>query len=225
MQTDSLETFDCAVTLPGWRLHLAQMAAYEWRDLGNVMDLATEGAISELLRNHPDGRPESGKTIFAIRESIKHMGFDPDATPLCSEQLLSELLEKKTFPRGCLAWEFLAILTIKSQAPWTVLDGDKIQHPLVFRQGEPGETIPTATSEMSCEGLPVIADANGAKASPWNQISRYSLEGVSRPLFICFVPKELFRKVQPRVYMGRMVWLTWAFKFEFEKTCICKEPG
>lgn len=225
MPTDPLETFDCTVTLPDWRLHLAQMTNYNWRDLGNVMDLATEGAMAELLRNHPDGRLESGKTTSAIRDSMISLGFNLDETPLCSDQLLSELLDKKNFPRGCLAWEFLAILTIKSQAPWAVLDEDKIRHPLTFRLGESGETVPTLTGVMDCEGLPVLADSEGAKASPWNQISRYSLEGVSRPLYICFLPKELFRKVQPKTHIGRTVWLTWAFSFEFEKTCTCKEPG
>lgn len=225
MEDVQTEAYNCTVTLPKWKLHLAQMAAYGWRDLGNVMDLATEGAIKDVLRNYPDGDLENSLPISQIRKSIRDMGYDIDKTPLCSEQLLAEILEKEAFPRGCLAWEFLAILTIKSQAPWTVLDGDKIQHPLVFRLGEPGEKILTTTGEMDCEGLPVLADSTGAKTSPWNQISRYTLEGISRPLFVCFLPKELFRKIQPKKYMGRAVWLTWAFKFEFERTCSCKDPG
>jgi hypothetical protein len=216
---NSVETFGCDIRLPGWRLHLAQMTTTEWRDLGNVMDLATEGALAEIGRACPDGRLDSDPTVTALRSCLRRLGIDPIRTPPASELLIAEVLEKRSFPRGCLAWEILAILTIKSQAPWSVVDHDALAMPLSFRLGEAGEALSTPGGEWSCEGLPVLADRNGAVASPWSSVSRYALEGCKRPLFVCFLPREMFRSVQPKTHMGRAVWLTWAYRFVFEKTC------
>jgi DNA/RNA-binding domain of Phe-tRNA-synthetase-like protein len=214
-----VETFGCDIRLPDWRLHLAQMTTTEWRDLGNVMDVATEGALAELYRNHPDGRLDSSATMTALRSCLRRMGIDPARTPPVSELLIAEVLEKRSFPRGCLAWEILAVLTIKSDAPWSVVDHDALAMPLSFRLGKTGETLSTPGGEQSCEGLPVLADRAGAVASPWSSVSRYELEGCKRPLFVCFLPREMFRSVQPKTHMGRAVWLTWAYRFVFEKTC------
>ena len=41
-----LDTFDCTVTLPDWRLHLASLTVARNRDLGNVLDMATQGEMS-----------------------------------------------------------------------------------------------------------------------------------------------------------------------------------
>ena len=195
------------------------MTTTEWRDLGNVMDVATEGALAELYRNHRDGRLDSGVTVTALRTCLRTMGIDPARTPPVSELLITEVLEKRSFPRGCLAWEMLAILTIRSQAPWSVVDHDALAMPISFRLGEPGETLSTASGEQACEGLPVLADRKGTVASPWSPVSRYGLEGCKRPLFVCFLPRKIFRSVQPKTHMGRAVWLTWAYRFLFEKTC------
>ena len=35
---------------------------------------------------------------------------------------------------------------------------------------------------------------------------------------------ETIRQVQPKVHVGRVVWLTWAYKFLFEKTCKYEGP-
>lgn len=223
MNTENIEKTDFVVELPGWRLHIAQMTSYHWRDLGNVMDLATKGSIKGLLRDHPEGKLENKQTVGLIRKSLEKIVHETPYPPLCSETLITELLEKKVFPRGCLAWEFLAILTIKSGAPWAVIDKEKIKSPLVFRDGLSGEKAATVYGEISCEGLPVLADQNGIVASPWTEISRYSLEGCTLPLFICFLPREVFRKIQPKTHLGRTVWLTWAYKFLYEKTCSFKE--
>ena len=92
--------FDCTVRLPDWKLHLAHLQLREERDLGNVMDMAMEGARSHLRRGHPSGRLDESDTILAIREGLKDLGIDPQATPPASELLISELLEAGRMTRG-----------------------------------------------------------------------------------------------------------------------------
>ncbi len=214
-----LDTFDCKVTLPDWRLHLASLARKEGRDLGNVMDVATRGARAHLLRHYPDSQLLSHPTVAAIRECLRNQGHDPDRTPPCSELLLRRFLAAEEIPRGCLAWEFLAVLTVKSGAPWAVLDRDRLEPPLVFRRGEDGETLRLADRDFPCSGLPVLADRRGVQASPWTYGEPRDLAEATTAVFVCFLPPDLFRQVDPKSHVGRLIWLTWAYSFVFERTC------
>jgi len=214
----SVTPFECTVTLAGWRLHIAHMAVSEGRDLGNVMDVATRGALSEVLRCHPNGRLEENKTIVTMRESMRRLGVDTSATPPSSERLISSVLEKREVPRGSLPWEFMAILTAKSCAPWTVLSRDSFSPPLEFRLANEEERLPTQHRAFDGHRIPVLADRDRVIASPWTDDSPDALENCSEPVFICYVPSDLFRTVDPKSHLGRVVWLTWAYRFVFEKT-------
>jgi DNA/RNA-binding domain of Phe-tRNA-synthetase-like protein len=145
------------------------------------------------------------------------MGLDPEATPPSSERLIVRLLEKEAAARGPLAWEFFTILVAKTQAPWSVLDRSRLNPPLVFRLGERGELIHGMDATLDCAGLPVLADQDGVMASPWTCVPPSALHECPEPVFVCYLPKELFRTVEPRAHVGRAVWLTWAYKFVFER--------
>jgi hypothetical protein len=218
------ESFDCAVRLPGWKLHVAHLRLWEGRDLGNVMDVAMEGARSHVERVHPSRSLDESETIVAIREGLTGLGIDPHANPPASELLIAEFLETGTIARGTLVWEFLALLTVKSESPWSVVDRDVLTPPLEFRLGEQGESIATPGGSHECAGLPVLADQEGVRASPWVRRLPTELEGCREPVFVCYLPKHLFRRLEPRSHMGRAVWLTWAYRFIFERTCSYRTP-
>ena len=213
------EAFACTVRLPDWKLHVAHLQLREERDLGNVMDVAMEGARAHLLRGHPGARLDESATVLAVREGLKDLGTDPAETPPASERLLASFLETERIPRGTLAWEFLAMLTVKSEAPWSVVDRENLDPPLEWRLGERGEHLPTTDGSRDCEGLPVLADQGGVKTSPWEPLVPTGLDGCREPVFVCYLPSRLFRRMEPRAHMGRAVWLTWAYRFIFERTC------
>jgi len=219
MKTAPREPFDCNVSIPGWRLHVAHLMLSEGRDLGNVMDMAVKGARNHLRKCFPERELHGNSTVRSVRDGLARLGLDPERTPPCSESLLNGFLEDPERIRGSLAWEFLALLTIKSLAPWSVLDWDAVEPPLVFRYGIRGESISASPGILDCEGLPVLADAGAIRATPWTHGSGNQLEGCAEPLFVCYLPEELFRTVQPKSHMGRTVWLTWAYRFVFERTC------
>jgi len=214
-----LDTFDCLVDLPDWQIHLASLATNTERDLGNVMDMATKGALAELQRTHPAGDLLSDDTVSALHVSLRRLGFDPCRRPTCSEQLLQRILQDGAIARGCLAWEFLNVLTVKSHAPWVALDRQQLQPPLRFRTGAPDEVLATPAGDFKCEGMPVLFDSEGIKASPWTVNRPEDLATATEVVFLCFLPQELLRRVQPKSHLGRVVWLTWAYRFVFERTC------
>ena len=48
---------------------------------------------------------------------------------------------------------------------------------------------------------------------------------MEEPVFVCYLPKPLFRRLEPKSHMGRAIWLTWAYRFVFERTCSYREPA
>jgi len=217
--SSELETFDCFVRLPHWRLYLAHMAVNEDRERGNVLELAVKGAGADLQRAHPAGSLVADATIIAIRESLQGLGLDPATTPPCSELLLQRFLAAAAVPRGSLAWEYLAVLTVKSRAPWIVLDRAVLQPPLIFRAGKPGEVLNWAEGEFDCAGLPVLADSRRVVGSPWTHPAPDELPDAGETVFVCCLPEELFSRVDPKAHLGRANWLTWAYRFLFTRTC------
>ncbi len=216
--TSELDTFDCRVTLPGWRLHIASLSAND-RDLGNVMDLATRGAVNALRRLRTASEPLAHPALAVIREHLSRLDIDPGETPPCSEILIERIISRGAIDRGCLGWEFLSLLTAKSCAPWTALDRRHLKPPLTFRLGESGELLRHAAGELDCTGLPVLADDAGVKASPWTLGPPEALQDASDVVFVCYLPRELFREIGPKSHVGRAIWMTWAYRFVFERTC------
>ncbi len=205
------------VRAPRWRLLVSHLRLRQDRDLGNVMDTAVKGALAELGRSLPGGRLDRSPAILALRQSLRSLGVDLDGATPCSEQLLAALLASPRAARGCLAWEFLNILTIRSLAPWSVLDRTHLVPPLEFRAGRAGERLPATA--CAGEGLPLLVDAAGVKASPWTCPAPEELEGLNEPVFVCYLPEDLFRVVEPKSHMGKLVWLTWAYRFVQQRTC------
>jgi hypothetical protein len=210
--------FDCTVELPGWRIHIAHLRLWEERDRGNVMDVAVKGAWAQLLRSHPGRGLEQAGTVEMVRRGLKEVGLDPAAVCPASEALLAGFLEAGEMSRGSLAWEFFSVLTVKSEAPWSVVARSSLRPPLTFRAGRPGETLASRGRPFDCEGLPVLADETGVLASPWTLGSPSDLEGCTEAVFVCYLPRDLFRAIEPKTHLGRLVWLTWAYRFVFERT-------
>jgi hypothetical protein len=204
MTDEKKAAFVCTVGVPGWRLHVAQLYRSEGRELGNVMEMAVEGAFKHLSRTCPDGNLGKSETIMSLRERLLQLGIDSTANPPCSELLIAGFIAAGGIPRGSLSWEYLAVLTAKSQAPWIVLDRGNLRPPLRFIPGE--------------RGLPALEDQDGVVGSPWSEPTPADLEGCTDPVFICCLPEELFRTIDPKSHLGRVVWLTWAFCFAFERS-------
>ena len=213
------DRFSPIVQLPGWRLHAAHLTLAEGRDHGDVMDLAADGS-AEMFRNAlVNGRILQGSVLADVRVALAEEGIDLQRVLPVSELLAHRFHADGEVPRGTLAWDFLTLLIAKSQAPWSVLDPEELVPPLVFREGEPGEVHQHADGELNCAGLPVLADRNRVVSSPWTCRHPDDLAECRSPLYICYLPKVVFRKVQPRNHMGNAIWLTWVYKFIFERTC------
>ncbi|MEW5984180.1 MAG: hypothetical protein AB1806_17650 [Acidobacteriota bacterium] len=214
--------FDCRVDVPGWRIYVAQLAFNEGRDLGNVMEVAVEGSLDWLARRRPDGSSDAADTMHLIRGALGPLGIDLARVRPSSELLCDRLATAPATARGGLAWQFLCVLVARSAAPWSVLDRKALSPPLVLRIGEDQESLPHDGGRMRCGDLPVLADQAAVRASPWTLESAERLDACTEPVFVCYLPGDLMRRVDPKNHLGRLVWLTWAFTFAFARTYSCQ---
>ena len=107
--------------------------------------------------------------------------------------------------------------------PWSLLDREALEPPLVFRTGEPGEGLALSEGRLDCHGLPVLADGRGVQASPWTPGEPSRFEGCTQPVYVCYLPRDVFRRIQPKSHIGWAVWLTFAYEFLFERTFSYRE--
>jgi len=219
MEVHPSTSVDCCVELPAWRLNVTHLLRQTERDLGNVMETALGGAVAYARSCAPDGDVSRAPDLAEIRAGIEGGAAAP---PLASELCIRRVLEDPGSVRGPRAWEFLHFLTLKSQAPWGVVDSAVVRGNLHYRRGRDGERFAHRAGELDCGGLAVLADEESVLATPWTEPLAEPLAQCEAPIFVCFLPADLYRKVDPRGHMGRAIWVTWAYFFLKQRTCTAR---
>jgi len=210
---------ECHIELPEWRLNVTHLLRRSERDLGNVMETALGGALAHLRACAPGGDLSRADVTGEIRAALEERAPGLALPPLVSELCMRRVLRDPGSMDGPLAWQFLHLLTLKSQAPWAVVDSSAVRGDLRYRLGREGERCASSDGELDCEGLAVLADEEAVLATPWAETRPESLADCEAPIFVCFLPADLYRKVGPRNHMGRAIWVTWAYAFLKQRTC------
>lgn len=119
------------------------------------------------------GLPE----IDATRMAYRALGKDPVRFRGTSEVLLRRLAQGKPLPRHNTIADLAALLSVESRCCIGVHDLERVAEPWVLRRGAPGERYRGVTKEpLDLEGLPLLADADGAFGSPSGDSERSVLE-------------------------------------------------
>ena len=209
MNFEVIDGLDCFNQLPGWRLHMAHLSlANDYSD--QVMDVAVRGAVNRVKRRFEGVPVEDEPTVSALRQVLE--------TPTTSELFARSILNGEPFPRAHPGLEFRDILALRTMLPWSVMDARQVLFPMQYRLGKPGETGEHRGSEVELEGLPVLADGRGVLASPccYHDIDRMT-DDAHEVILVCYTPMSIAQDFTSRTELGRLMWMTWTFKFEAEK--------
>lgn len=205
---------ECSVEIPGWRIHLAHLIERQDREMGSVMELAAKGALAKIKKKFPTEDFTNHETCRSVRSLFAKTGLNPATTPPVSELMMKKILKEDRIALCCRPWDFYLLLMAHSLAPWSVINSAVITSPLVFRMGRKGETL----DEQDCRDLPILADTNGPRAAPWHMDDPEPLKDCKEPLYVCYMPEEAARRIDPKSHLGRINWMTWAYHFVVEKT-------
>lgn len=205
---DGLDVFN---QVPRWRLHMAHLSLTDdYSD--QVLDVAVKGAVSRVKRRF-DG------IDFGADPTVRALGdvLDEQHEPT-SDVLARSILAGEDFPRAHPGIEFRDILALRTQLPWSVMDAHNVLFPMAFRMGKTGETGEHLGREVDLEGVPVLADGKGIVASPCccHRADRMGDE-TRDVIVVCYTPMSIAQDFTARKELGRLMWMTWVFKFEAEK--------
>ncbi len=217
---DGLDVFN---QLSQWRLHMAHLAL-ESGSHDEVRAVAIKGTQAAVRRRYPNGSLDDDNTVVATRRALQECCATETVLPSIVEELASKIANGEPFPSTTPVLDFRDLLALRTMLPWSIIDAANVLFPLVFRLGEPGETVRSRGREIDVEGLPVLADGSGPLCSPCTHQDEESLsDSTTEVILICYTPMTIYREFVARKELARLVWMTWIFKFVEERAFLPQE--
>jgi len=147
--------------------------------------------LCERLRSEISLEQLAGReSVQAVRAMFRGWGVDPTHSRPSGEQLLRRVLQGKGLYRVSNVVDLNNLGSCETGWPWGSFDVDRLQPPLVFRQGRPGESYVAIGKEMwPVEGKPVLCDEEGPFGGPIRDSQRTMVTPATRTIVtVIFAP-------------------------------------
>jgi len=130
------------------------------------------------------------ESIRAVRAMFREWGMDPSKYRPSSEALLRRVVQGKGLYRVSNVVDACNLGSIETGWPYGCYDRSRIQEPVTFRHGLPGECYEGIGKKMwHVEGRPVLADAGGPFGSPISDSTRSMItESARKILVVIYAP-------------------------------------
>jgi DNA/RNA-binding domain of Phe-tRNA-synthetase-like protein len=148
---------------------------------------AAAAELRELYRGVASGDVPG---VADARTLYKALGLDPTKTRPSNEALLRRVLKGEALYRVNTLVDALNLSSLRSQLPFGLYDVAKIEPPVVFRRGGPGEGYEgIRKGTVNVEGRPVLVDARGPFGNPTSDSERTMITLATRAaLVVAFAP-------------------------------------
>jgi DNA/RNA-binding domain of Phe-tRNA-synthetase-like protein len=111
--------------------------------------------------------------IKALRDAYRALGNDPTRYRGSNEALVRRITQGKELYRVNTVVDINNLISLETLHSAGTFDFDRIQPPIIFRIGQPGETYSgIGRGEIKIEGLPVFADQVGPFGSTTSDSER-----------------------------------------------------
>jgi DNA/RNA-binding domain of Phe-tRNA-synthetase-like protein len=151
----------------GWITARAVVAAHNaelWREI----ELA-----AERFRGMPMVEARKFAAIKSLREAYKTLGNDPTRYRGANEALVRRISQGKELYQVNTVVDISNLVTLETLYPGGTFDRDRVQPPITFRIGAPGEAYAgIGRGEIKLAGLPVFADRLGPFGSTTSDCER-----------------------------------------------------
>ena len=208
----------CSNTLPGWRLHFAWLQLTQ-RDHQAALDLASLGTVSVFRKNFADFQFGDSPIVRSVHLLLKRGGLSQAKCSSSFDRLAQRVLDGEGIQTDNPGLAFRDILSLKSMAPWSVIDVSQVRYPLVFRRGDQGEVLNRGEKEGDVEGLPLLCDQERNFWSPSAVVDEDEIPVMcGEVLLVCYAPLEHSREIAAKTHVGNLVHMTKAFRFVMERS-------
>lgn len=219
----SLKEIECINQLPGWRLHFAWLRLKEGEHQA-ALRIAIEGTVSIFREKFSHNSYFDEPIVRSVRSLL-------GKNDLGQKECLSsfELLAQKILAGDDIAIEnpgivFRNLLSLKSFAPWSIMDIGNVSFPFVFRTGKEGDTLKSKDRTFTLKGCPVLCDKAGKLSTPLSITDGEDITPSSRNiLLVCYAPLERAREVAAKSHLGNLVHMTQVFRFVMERAFLPSE--
>lgn len=128
--------------------------------------------------------------VRAVRAMFREWDMDPSKYRPSSEALLRRVVQGKGLYRVSNVVDAGNLSSIEVAWPFGCYDRAKLQEPIVFRPGAPGESYEGIGKKMwHLEGRPVLADSTGPFGSPISDSTRSMItEAAHDVLYVIYAP-------------------------------------
>ena len=159
---------------------------------GSPQEQESEQLCAQLRRRLDDRAPADIEELRPARALYRALGIDPTKTRPSSEALLRRVLARKPLPRISNAVDLCNLLSLRFLLPMGLYDAAKIEHEVMLRRGEPGETYAgIRKQDVRLEGRLVLADRRGAFGNPTSDSLRASVDSATESLWlVIFAPSS-----------------------------------
>src|SRR5687768_2159061 len=129
-------------------------------------------------------------TVRKIRAIFHRSGLDPTRYRPSSESLLRRAVKGKGLYFINSVVDLINYFSLKTLWPMGLYDADKLNPPIEWRIGQPGEKYEGIGRDiLNLEHFPLLVDSNGPFGSPISDSMRTRVtEGCTRILWITFAP-------------------------------------
>ncbi len=214
----SFSDVQCTNMLEGWRLHVAWLKLSE-QDHGSALGLASRGTVSVFRREFAGKRLLDNPIVRSLRLLLLKGGLPEERCASSFELLAKKVLNGEGIQTEKPGVAFRDILSLKSLAPWSVIDISRVKFPLVFRTGGQGEMLRQEGGNLDMEGSPLLCDNAGRAWTPLSLADEQEITSSSEDiLLVCYAPLERAREVAAKTHLGNLVHMTKTFSFAMERS-------
>jgi DNA/RNA-binding domain of Phe-tRNA-synthetase-like protein len=178
------------VELPGVKLGVLEADSVRVvpvrEDLAREMDTVSD----HKRRNFTLESLAASEPMQAVRSMFRCWEMDPSKYRPSSEALLRRVVQGKGLYRVCNVVDACNLGSIETGWPYGCYDRQRIQAPIAFRHGLPGERYEGIGKKVwHLEGRPVLADPGGPFGSPISDSTRSMItESTKEIMAVIYVP-------------------------------------
>jgi DNA/RNA-binding domain of Phe-tRNA-synthetase-like protein len=172
------------------RLGLLVVVGVSVRESDPALDAEVDGACASLRERHGRGRSSEVPGTADARTLYKALGIDPTKTRPSNEALLRRALKGESLYRINTLVDALNLVSLREQLPFGLYDLDRVEPPVVLRQGAAGESYEgIRKGPVQVAGRPVLVDAEGPFGNPTSDSLRTSITlETRRALVVAWAP-------------------------------------
>lgn len=214
----------CHNVLEGWRLHFAWLRLGEEEGRESALQNASQGTVSLFRRKFADNSYLNHPVVCSVRSLLRNGGFYTQQCISSFERLAQKVLEGEAINIEKPAVAFRDLLSLRSMAPWSVMDISQVSFPLVFRFAGEKEALLLHEDILTLKGCPILCDNKGKIWSPISLADEREITPLCRNIMlVCYAPVEYRQEVAAKSHVGMMVHMTGMFRFVMERSFLPQE--